>query len=119
MSQLIKTPEVILLRQRIVKFSKDIKISTQTLEGTISIKNIRFYNNFFKELEVDFKGKIHVTYNRKKDWYDYSLLTQPNISKIKVKRIIRKNLEKELDKRLKYFGKELNYWDKIKKLNWI
>lgn len=75
------------------------------------------------EVDVIFEGSIYVNFNRKKDWYSSSVMTDvfPNagrVSKIKVNRFIRRNIFFDVKTYLKYFDIELPYYDLIKKIIW-
>lgn len=119
---MLRTPQSKALTQVVKKFGNQIPVSNNHLKGTFTIKNYRKYSHL-EEVDVIFEGEIYVNYNRKKDWYDSSVMTHnfPNggrVSKIKVNRFIRRNIFFDIKTYLKYFDIELPYYDLIKKIIW-
>lgn len=108
-------------KKLVKKFSTEVPISNDYLRGTFTIRNYRKYS-FREEVDVEFKGEINVMFQRKKDWYDSSImniqLKNGKVSKIKVNRFIRKNLHKSLETHLKYFSVLIRNYSDILKLTW-
>lgn len=119
---MLRTTQAKSITKVVKKFGNKISISNTYLRGTFTIKNYRKYSHL-DEVDIIFEGEIHVNYNRKKDWYNSSIMTTtfPNagrVSKIKVNRFIRRNMFFDVKTYLKYFDIELPYYDLIKKIIW-
>ena len=119
---MLRTPSTKATTKVLKKYGQKISISNHYLRGTFTIKNFRDYNHIV-EVDVEFQGDIHVNYNRKKDWFNSSVMT-PNgsngsrVSNIKVNRFIKRNMFSELKSYLMYFDVNLGYYDCIKKITW-
>lgn len=104
------------------KYSKEVHVSNPFLRGVFTITNYRKYQ-FKEEVEVQFKGEIHVMWKHKKDWYDSSLLKKTDrgsrVSLIKVNRFLRKNLMFSLKTHLRYFSVDLFHYSDIQKIKWL
>lgn len=104
------------------KFGAEIPVSNQYLRGVFTISAYRKYQ-FREEIDIQFKGEIYVMWNRKRDWYDASLMVKrerglkPSI--IKVNRFIRKNIMFSVKTHLKYFDVDIRHYTEIQKLKWI
>lgn len=109
-------------KKLIKKFSFEVPISNEYLRGTFTIKNYRKYS-FYEQVDVEFKGEINVFFQRKKDWYDSSIMKIPlkngKVSLIKVNRFIRKKLHRSLETHLSYFSVYIRNYSDIFKLKWI
>jgi len=106
-------------QKRAVKKWSEIPVNNEYLKGTIRIVNYRKYN-YHSEVEVTFEGQIYVSISgRKRDWQDTSILTNYNISKIKLNRFLRKQSFTDVKNRLNYFDITLRTYDEIKKIKWI
>jgi len=119
---MLRTPHTKAISKVVKKFGNKIPISNSQLKGTFTIKNYRSYSHL-EEVDIIFEGQIFVHYNRKKDWYSSSVMTDvfPNggrVSKIKVNRFIRRNIFFDVKTYLKYFDIEIPYYDLIKKIIW-
>lgn len=118
---MLRTPSSKATTKVLKKYGQKISISNHYLRGTFTIKNFRDYDHIV-EVDVEFDGDIFVHYNRKKDWYDSSVMTVTNsgsrVSKIKVNRFIKRNMFAEVKSYLMYFGVNLGYYDCIKKIIW-
>ena len=112
----IRTPHTKAIKKALIKYGT-IKINNDDAIGTIAFKTVRVYNIHW-EVEVEFKGKASFRVGHKKGLYDSSLLKK-NVSKIKVNRIIKRYLQKEIDMRLRYLGGRLVSYHDIKKIKWI
>lgn len=119
---MLRTTQAKATTKVVKKFGNKISVSNSYLKGTFSIKNYRQYTHL-DEVDIIFEGFIYVNYNRKKEWYSSSVMTDvfPNggkVSKIKVNRFIRRNIFFDVKTYLKYFDIELPYYDLIKKIIW-
>jgi hypothetical protein len=123
-----KSNETQFLKSKILKFSQELKIEEQNIEGKIFIENLRFYKTSFSynskfpytlEVDVSFQGKIRARGTSKGlEWFSSKILTQNGFSKIKINRFIRKSIVDKIQNRLSYFGLSLNGYYEIKRINW-
>lgn len=111
----IKSKEVSALKKMLKNFGT-INVDNSEISGTLTVKNFRKYN-FGAEVDVIFDGKAYFRYNRKPQFYSSSILKE-KVSKIKVRRILRKYLLKELQVRMTFFGLDLRCYSDIKNLTW-
>lgn len=118
----IQTSDVKNTKKLLKKFGNQISVSNQYLRGEFTIKNFRKYS-FHTEVEIQFKGEIFVSWNRKKDWYDASLMTKTDgrfkPSLIKVNRFIRRNIMFAVQTHMKYFSLDLRTYNDIQKIKWV
>lgn len=118
---LIKDESSTALRNLIKKYSKEIPVNTDRLRGTFTIKSFRKYK-YDIEVDVVFKGEIHARVGLRNEWFK-SDITKPNtkykISKVKLNRLIRKSLERDVRINLNYFSETLRYYSDIKKIEWL
>ena len=115
----IRTPEKLQLRSFVKKYVKNVPISTNALQGTFSITNIRFYTCIV-EIEVAFTGKMYGRMGRNPNvWLSSEVLNMERVSKIRINRFIKKSLVKKIESRLALFGLEFRHYSYIKKLKWI
>ena len=118
----LQNPVTKTTKKALKKFASQIPVSNQYIRGVFTINNYRKYQ-FSEEIDVQFKGEIFVMWNRKRDWYDASLMTKkdrhlkPSI--IKVNRFIRKNIVFAVRTHLRYFDIELGHYSLIQKLKWL
>jgi hypothetical protein len=123
-----KSNETQFLKSKVLKFSQELKIKEQNIEGKIFIENLRFYKTSFSynskfpytiEVDVTFQGLIRARGNLKGlEWFSSKILTQNGFSKIKINRFIRKSIVDKIQNRLSYFGLSLNGYYEIKRINW-
>jgi len=123
-----KSNETQFLKSKVLKFSQELKIKEQNIEGKIFIENLRFYKTSFSynskfpytiEVDVTFQGLIRARGNLKGlEWFSSKILTQNGFSKIKINRFIRKSIVDKIQNRLSYFGLGLNGYYEIKRINW-
>lgn len=113
----IRTPHTKAIRKALLKYGT-IKIDTYDIVGTLSFTTVRVYNLHW-EVEIEFKGKAAFKVGlNKKEFYDSSLMKR-NVSKVRINRILKRYMQKEIDMRLRYFGGRLvSYYD-IKKIKWV
>lgn len=105
---------------KLLKRFGQIKVSTNQVEGVITIKRYRKYT-YKNEVDVFFNGKIRVRLGfTPSDWYssEYVKKYGTRISTVKLNRFIRKSVFKEVKERMSYFEKNINWYSDIKKLNW-
>ena len=123
-----KSNETQFLKSKVLKFSRELKIKEQNIEGKIFIENLRFYKTSFSynskfpytiEVDVTFQGLIRARGNLKGlEWFSSKILAQNGFSKIKINRFIRKSIVDKIQNRLSYFGLSLNGYYEIKRINW-
>lgn len=115
----IRTPENLQLRSLVKKYIKNVPIYTNVLQGTFSITNIRFYS-YTLEIEVVFTGTMYGRMGRTSNvWLTSEILKRERVSKIRVNKFIKKNLQNKIESRLALFGLEFRHYSYIKKLKWI
>lgn len=119
----INSPESKAKRKLIKKYGNKIPINTENIRGYFTITGFRKYR-FYNNVDIIFHGEIYVYFDGKRDWFDSSLLNLITkrglqVSKIKVNRIIRKNLFKNVSDFVKFFDVELKHYTSITKLKWI
>ncbi len=112
----IQSPEIKANKKMLSKLGV-IPINNSDVVGTITITNFRKYQ-FSGEVDVIFEGKARFNVNRKVDFHDSSLLKRTT-SKIKINRIIRRYIHKEVKLRMMYFDIDVKYEHYIKKFKWI
>lgn len=129
---ILKNKEVSKTKKILGKYAQEIPIATSLIDGAVFIKGYRKYqygsqnvriNDFIEEVDILFSGKIFVSWNGRRDWYSSELLNMKNqrglkASKIKINRLIRKQLIKELSIHLNYFSVQIKGYSQIKKLLW-
>lgn len=111
----IKSKEVSALKKLLKNFGT-INVDNSEISGKLVVKNFRKYS-YGAEVDVIFEGKAYFRYNRKPQFYSSSILKE-RVSKIKVRRILRKYLIKELKLRMTFFGLDLRCHSDIKNLTW-
>jgi hypothetical protein len=121
MKHVINDDEAKAIKKTVKKFSgNDISFTNGTLRGSFKITNFRKYP-MHHEVDVEFNGelfaKISVLEGRR--WLSSEIYGQKNISKIKVNKLIKKNILSEVRTNAAYFGIEIKWIDNIKKITWI
>jgi len=116
--KVIKTKNTDTISKCIKKFNS-VQISNNFIEGYFIIDRYRQYT-YNPEVDVTFVGKLKCRLFSVLGWYTKEQLynTTKNVSKIRVNRMIRKQILKELSIHLRYFSIELNHYSLIKKINW-
>lgn len=106
------------LKKLILKWG-EIPISNKYLNGVVKIVGYRKYS-VSSEVDIVFEGKIFVKIHHSfiSEWFDKSIHTKHNISKVKLNRFLRKNCLQEIKNRLNYFDISLHHYSEIKKINW-
>lgn len=99
----------------------ELSINDERIRGVITFKNHRKYQ-FRDEIDIEFKGEIFVRLDVvTREWYgsDIMLNNSYNISKIKLNRYIRKNIFREIQIRMNYFGVDMKDYKNIVKIKWV
>ena len=109
------------IKKIIKKFSnKDICSSNSRLKGSFTIKNFRKYP-IRHEVDIEFKGELKAStgiYSGSK-WHNSEILDKKGISKIKVNKLIKRNIFHEVKQQAAYFGIEIRFIEEIKKIKWL
>lgn len=116
----IKSDSTKRVKKYLTKFG-ELKIDTDKIRGKILITGYRKYN-FYEEIDLTFQGEIYARVNFKKsEWYSSDILDGKNfrVSKIKVNRLIKRCLFKDLSRYLNYFSISIHNHCDIKKINWL
>jgi len=109
------------IKKSLKKFSKrNIGSFNDRLRGSFTIVGFRKYQ-FTNEVDIEFNGELHAVRNSLEglQWLGSDIYNQNGISKIKVSRLIKKLIFKEVKDQAAYFGIILRYIEEIKKLKWI
>jgi hypothetical protein len=109
------------IKKSLKKFSKrNIGSFNDRLRGSFTIVGFRKYQ-FTNEVDIEFNGELHAVRNSLEglQWLGSDIYNQNGISKIKVSRLIKKLIFKEVKDQAAYFGINLRYIEEIKKLKWI
>ena len=109
------------IKKSLKKYSKkDIGSFNDRLRGSFTIVGFRKYQ-FTNEVDIEFNGELHAVRNSLEglQWLGSDIYNQNGISKIKVSRLIKKLIFKEVKDQAAYFGINLRYIEEIKKLKWI
>lgn len=113
----IKNEESIAIKKSLKKWG-EVPVKNDYMDGVVRIENYRKYQ-FVHEVDVTFVGKIYVkVYREPRNWYDSSILTTHNISKIKLNRFLRRNMLFDIQTRMNYFGAEIRDYYNITKIKW-
>ena len=121
MKHVINDDEAKAIKKTIKKFSgNDISFTNGTLRGSFKITNFRKYP-MRHEVDVEFKGELFgkTSVLEGKRWFSSEIYGQKNISKIKVNKLIKRNILSEVRTNAAYFGIEIKWIDNIKKITWI
>lgn len=117
----LKTPESKKRREVLKKFLKDVEVNTKNIRGKFSVVGYRKYS-FYEEVDVVFDGQFFGRYKGKNDWIHSSVLEnrkETRVSLIKVNKILRRNLFKDIEIHCKYFSVDVRDYSSIKKINWV
>lgn len=123
-NELVKDTKVNSLAQKINK--RGVIVSTSSLDGVLKIQKIRKYKTdyswspFFHEVDIVFEGKIWGNVNFTPDWHTSEILKTHNISKVKLNRLIRKNLDSYVNDFCELLGLNVKHYGsfKIKNIIW-
>lgn len=134
----LKDPETQYVNGLVKKYGQDVDIffghlsgihglnKTKILEGTFSIKSIRKYRRGVfgsgpcYEIDLILNGKIFVWWNGERKFWGSELLQYKNVSKVRVNKIIRKNILKDIQIYLLTFGIDVSHYYSlsVKKVEW-
>lgn len=135
----LKDPETQYLNGLVKKYGKDIDIhfghgnnqyglnQTKSLEGTFSIKSIRKYRRSYissgpcYEIDLILNGKVFAWWNGERKFWSSELLQNKNVSKIRVNKLIRKHIVRDIQLYLLTFGIDVNPYISlsVKKVEWV
>ena len=135
----LKDPETQYVNRLVKKYGKDIDIhfghghsqyslnQTKSLEGTFSIKSIRKYRKSFivfgpcYEIDLILNGKVFAWWNGERKFWGSELLQNKNVSKIRVNKLIRKHIVRDIQLYLLTFGIDVNPYItlSVKKVEWV
>jgi len=94
-----------------------VTVSNSNIFGEFSIVGLRKYS-YSIEVDIEFTGKVLFRMGHNRQFFDSSILQRYNASKIKINRIIKKYLLKEVRMRVNYFDLDMRYYSDIKKITW-
>jgi hypothetical protein len=109
------------IKKSLKKFSKrEIDSFNDRLRGSFTIVGFRKYQ-FINEVDIEFNGEICARQNSSSvpTWFKSDIYNQKGVSKIKVNKLIKQAIFKEVKDQTAYFGINLRYIEEIKKINWI
>ena len=112
----IKSDYVKAAKKTLQKLGK-VRIVTKDLDGYFTIVGLRKYNHSV-EVDVEFTGTATFMINRKREVCESSMLKRPRVSKVRVNRILRKYLAKDVQIRVNYFDMDFRFYNDIKKITW-
>lgn len=119
--RVIITKETEITNRCIRKYGK-ATVSNKFLEGTFIVTRFRKYS-CYSEVDVNFTGKIkcRIGYDDFLEWYTKEGLynKNKNISKIRLNRLLRKNIFSDVRNHLRFFNIDLHGYYDIKKINWL
>jgi len=109
------------IKKSLKKFSKrEIASFNDRLRGSFTIVGFRKYQ-FINEVDIEFNGEICARHNSSAvlTWFKSDIYNQNGVSKIKVNKLIKRAIFKEVKDQAAYFGINLRYIEEIKKIKWI
>ena len=121
MGYVINDDEAKAIKKIIKKFSgTEISFTNGTLRGSFKIVNFRKYP-MHHEVDIEFQGELFgkTSVLEGKRWFSSEIYGQKNISKIKVNKLIKRNLLTEVKNHAAYFGINVRWVENIKKVKWI
>jgi hypothetical protein len=121
MGYVINDDEAKAIKKLIKKFSgSDISITNGVLRGSFKIVNFRKYP-MNHQVDIEFKGEVFAKTSvlDGKRWFSSEIYVQKNISKIKVNKLLKRNLLTEVRSHAAYFGIDVKWVENIKKITWI
>ena len=127
-----KTKETQGTKKLLLKYLSSIPVKNNNVDGKFKVtgyrklfsENLTFRTDFNREeVDLEFSGKLFVFWDGKRQWVGSELLNKKNsrglsASKIKINRMIRKAIIKDLTLHANYFSVNLGYYDSIKKFKW-
>jgi hypothetical protein len=118
--KMIKDENTIATKKAVKKFSNvEISPTNNTIRGSFKIKNFRKYSTH-SEVDIEFVGEIFAKTSiyESKRWYSSEIYSKKGISKIKVNKLIKRHLFKEVKSHALYFGIDIKWIENIKKVTW-
>ena len=109
------------IKKSLKKYSKKEIISVnERLKGSFTIVGFRKYQ-FTNEVDVEFNGEICARHGSLAvlTWFKSDIYNQKGTSKVKVNKLIKRAIFKEVKDQAAYFGINLRYIEEIKKIKWI
>jgi hypothetical protein len=109
------------IKKSLKKFSKrEIASFNDRLRGSFTIVGFRKYQ-FINEVDIEFKGEICARQNSSSvpTWFKSDIYNQEGVSKIKVNKLIKNSIFREVKDQAAYFGINLRYVEEIKKIKWV
>jgi len=109
------------IKKSLKKFSKkEIASFNDRLRGSFTIVGFRKYQ-FINEVDIEFNGEICARHNSSAvlTWFKSDIYNRNGVSKIKVNKLIKRAIFKEVKDQAAYFGINLRYIEEIKKIKWI
>jgi hypothetical protein len=109
------------IKKSLKKFSKkEILPLNDRLRGSFTIVGFRKYQ-FINEVDIEFNGEISARTNSYSnfEWFKSDIYGKKGISKIKVTKLIKREIFKEVKDQAAYFGINLRYVEEIKKIKWV
>ena len=117
----ILSEETKAIKKSIKKFSeRDIASFNDRLRGSFKIVGFRRYQ-FHDEVDIEFNGELFAARHSLsgRQWLGSDVYNQNGISKIKVNKLIKREIFKEVKDQAAYFGINLRYVEEIKKIKWV
>jgi hypothetical protein len=109
------------IKKSLKKYSKkDIGSFNDRLRGSFTIVGFRKYQ-FHDEVDIEFNGDICARHSSLAvlTWFKSDIYNQKSTSKIKVNKLIKRAIFKEVKDQAAYFGINLRYVEEIKKIKWV
>jgi hypothetical protein len=109
------------IKKSLKKFSKrEISSFNDRLRGSFIIVGFRKYQ-FINEVDIEFNGEILARHNSfgGYNWFKSDIYNQSGVSKIKVTKLIKNSIFREVKDQAAYFGINLRYVEEIKKIKWV
>lgn len=110
--------------KRINKLIKKFPAATvypnnERLKGSFTITRFRKYG-FIHEVDIEFNGEIFARTSilDEHSWLKSDIINRKNVSKIKVNKMIKRHLLKDVRDYARYFGIDIQWITNIKKITW-
>jgi hypothetical protein len=96
-----------------------IKINEpESIDGELIIKSVRKYRYKY-EVDVEFKGYVWGRNSYRPNLQKYGHTELPNLSKVKLYRLMRRKVLNNLKSKLSLFGIEINRPEDISRIKWV
>jgi hypothetical protein len=109
------------IKKSLKKFSKrEIASFNDRLRGSFTIVGFRKYQ-FINEVDIEFNGEMRARRELFGEhiWFKSDVYNKPEVSKIKVTKLIKSAIFNEVKDQAAYFGINLRYVEEIKKIKWV